>query len=277
MSALNKYKIGFIGFGNLAQSILKSLLNSDTVSPKQVSFTNRSDGKAAQIKSDYGISHFSGNDELIDESDIVIIAVKPQDFMEAIEPYVANFREDQIVISLAAGVSFTTLKSLITTSTRLVRVMTNTAASVSAGAVGFYHPRDDEALDATMDLLFNSIGEVYRLADEDEFAAFTVGVCSGIGFVFEIMTYWSEWLEQYGIDKSTADQMIRNTFKGAVKLAEQNDGLSLTDLQSKVVSKKGVTQAGLTSMNEMELDRIFRVSFEKAVMRDKELEKFVSP
>ena len=62
-----------------------------------------------------------------------------------------------------------------------------------------------------------------------------------------------------------------------MKLAEQNDSLSLTDLRSKVVSKKGVTQAGLTSMNEMELDRIFRVSFEKAVMRDKELEKFVSP
>lgn len=277
MAALNKYKIGFIGFGNLAQSILKSLLDSKTVEPKQIAFTNRSEGKSARIVSDFGINYFSGNDELIDDVDIVIIAVKPQDFMEAIEPFVANFREDQIVISLAAGVSFTTLKSIITTSTRLVRVMTNTAASVSAGAVGFYHPRDDEALDATVDLLFKSIGEVYALKDEDEFAAFTVGVCSGIGFVFEIMTYWSEWLEQYGIDKDSAEKMIIDTFRGAVKLSEQSGDLSLTDLQSKVVSKKGVTQAGLTSMNEMELDRIFRVSFEKAIMRDKELEKFVSP
>jgi len=187
MSALNKYKIGFIGFGNLAQSILKSLLNSNTVIPNQISFTNRSESKSAKIVTDFGINYIPGNDELIDEVDIVIIAVKPQDFMEAVEPFVSNFREDQIVISLAAGVSFDTLKSIITTSTRLVRVMTNTAASVSAGAVGFYHPRDDDALDATIDLLFESIGEVYELKDEEEFAAFTVGVCSGIGFVFEII------------------------------------------------------------------------------------------
>jgi len=71
--------------------------------------------------------------------------------------------------------------------------------------------------------------------------------------------------------------MIRDTFKGAVRLSENSEELSLTDLQSKVVSKKGVTQAGLTSMNEMELDRVFRVSFEKAIMRDKELEKFIIP
>jgi len=219
---------------------------------------------------------FQGTTKL-DDSDIIIIAVKPQSFMEAVEPYVANFRDDQIVISLAAGISFETLQSLITTSTRLVRVMTNTAAAVSSGVVGFYHTREDEALDATVDHLFSPIGDVYALKSEDEFSAFTVAVCSGIGFVFEIMTYWSEWLEQYGIDKATAEKMIVDTFKGTVKLAENSGDLSLTDLQSKVVSKKGVTQAGLTSMNEMELERIFRVSFEKAMMRDKELEKFVSP
>ncbi len=277
MSTLSKLNIGFIGCGNLAQSILKSILSNNILSPSQVFFTNRSENKLKKVKSEFGVGSFAGNDELIDHSDIVIIAVKPQDFMEAIEPYVANFREDQIVISLAAGVPFTTLKSLVTTSTRLVRVMTNTAASVSQGVVGFYHARDDEALDATIEQLFSSIGEVYALQNEDEFAAFTVAVCSGIGFVFEVMTYWAEWLEQYGISKEISEKMIKDTFKGAVSLLEKNKNLELTDLQSKVVSKKGVTQAGLTSMHELELDRVFRVSFEKAVMRDKELEKFVTP
>ena len=172
---------------------------------------------------------------------------------------------------------YLTLKSIITTSSRLVRVMTNTPASVSNGVVGYYHSREDGALDATVESLFSSIGQVFSLKNEDEFSAFTVAVCSGVGFVFEIMSYWADWLEQYGIARDSAEKMVLDTFKGTVLLAEKNSEISLTQLQSKVVSKKGVTQAGLDAMNEMELERIIRLSFEKAVLRDKELAKFVSP
>ncbi len=275
--SLKNTKVGFIGCGNLAQAILKSVLVNNIMSKDQFAFTNRSEAKANKIKSDFGISSYDSNDELIDSSDIVIIAVKPQDFLEAVEPFVSNFRPEQIVVSLAAGVDFKSLQALVTTTPRLVRVMTNTPASVSKGVVGYYHSREDGPLDSTIEYIFGSLGRVYPLKDEDEFAAFTVAVCSGVGFIFEIMSYWSEWMEQYGISRLAAENMILDTFKGTVLLAEQNSDMSLTQLQDKVVSKKGVTQAGLDAMNEMELERLFRVSFEKAVMRDKELAKFISP
>lgn len=276
MSFLNKHKIGFIGCGNLAQSILSSLLTHKVVKPDNIYFTNRSKVKADKIINDYSINYIIGNDELIDLCDVVIIAVKPQDFFQGIEPYVANFRENQIVISLAAGIGYTELCSLISTTNQIVRVMTNTAASVSSGVVGYIHSLESKNLDSLVETLFTSIGDVYKLSNEEEFSAFTVATSSGIGFVFEIMTYWAEWLEQYGIPKDVAERMITQTLIGATQLSKLNK-VSLTDLQNKVVSKKGVTLAGLESMREMELDRLFRVSFEKAVMRDKELGETISP
>ena len=104
-----------------------------------------------------------------------------------------------------------------------------------------------------------------------------VGVCSGVGFVYEIMIYWVEWLEQYGIDRADAQAMILDTFHGTTLLAKNSPNLPLSDLQAKVVSKKGVTQAGLEAFNEYELERVLRVSFEKALLRNKELEKYVGP
>ncbi len=276
MSYLKNYKVGFIGCGNLAQSILQSVLTNKVLSPGQIYFTNRSEAKKEKIIKEFQINYSQGNDELIEECDIVVVAVKPQDFYAAVEPYVANFTESHVVISLAAGINFNQLSSLFSTTKQIVRVMTNTASSVSTGVLGYLHNQNTDVLDSIIQNLFSNLGDVYKLNNEDEMGAFTVATSSGVGFAFEIMTYWTEWLEEYGIDKSLAEKMIVQTFLGASKLANSSDQ-NLTELQKQVVSKKGVTQAGLDSMCEMELDRVFRVSFEKAVMRDKELGKQFSP
>ena len=110
--------------------------------------------------------------------------------------------------------------------------------------------------------------------DEDEsFEALTVASSSGIGFVFELMIYWSEWLEERGFSKEEARDITVQTFSGASVLAETSQNLDLTELQKKVVSKKGVTAAGLNSIRELDIERCLRISFEKAVLRDREIGK----
>ncbi len=87
------------------------------------------------------------------------------------------------------------------------------------------------------------------------------------------MLYWQEWIEGYGFDSELAKKMAVQTFLGAALQAEGSNGQSLETLQAKVVSKKGVTMAGLDSMRELDIERALRVSFEKAMLRDRELGK----
>ena len=88
-----------------------------------------------------------------------------------------------------------------------------------------------------------------------------------------MMQIWQEWIEQFEIDPETAKQMTLGTFLGTAMLAEKSPNLNFYELQTKVVSKKGVTAAGLEGMRDGEIDRILRISFEKAALRNRELGK----
>ena len=83
--------------------------------------------------------------------------------------------------------------------------------------------------------------------------------------------YWKEWLEEHDFDPKIAQAMTVQTFLGASEIATKNSETSLLDHQARVTSKKGVTWAGLDSMRELEVERALRYSFEKAVLRDKEI------
>jgi len=121
--------------------------------------------------------------------------------------------------------------------------------------------------------LFRPLGLVRETEDEMQFEALMVACSAGTGFVFELMSYFQEWIEERGFDPLDARRMIIETFAGASLLAAQQKDLTLEDLQQKVTSKKGVTAAGLESMRELEVERLLRYSFEKAALRNQELAK----
>ncbi len=267
------YKVGFIGVGHMAQAMIKGLIESKTISPKSLFGTNRSQGKLQKVSDSFGIQTCSDNEHLIDQCDVVILSMKPQDLAAAIDPIVGAFRDDQIVISLAAGVTLRTLEKKLP-QCRIVRLMPNTPALIKKGMFGYVsNHEEDSALATLVEDLCSPSGSVYRMEDEDQFEAFTVSCASGTGFVFEMMMYWQDWIEERGFEPEVARKMVVETFLGAALLADQSKGAPLEELQSKVTSKKGVTAAGLQSMRELEIERALRYSFEKAALRNQELAK----
>jgi pyrroline-5-carboxylate reductase len=100
-----------------------------------------------------------------------------------------------------------------------------------------------------------------------------ISCSSGTGFVFELMMYWQDWIEERGFAPEVARQMTIETFVGASLLAAQSNGTEIEELQSRVTSKKGVTAAGLQSLRELEVERAVRISFEKAAMRSDEISR----
>ncbi len=266
---LKTQKIGFLGAGNMAQAMIKGLLEGGIPS-KNIFATNRSQGKLQKLAETFAIRPLSSNEELIDTCDIIILAVKPQDLLTALEPVTRAFDENKIVISIAAGIRMEKLERFIQ-GARLARVMPNTPSLICRGVIGYLlNDDDDDALESTVEDLFAPLGRVIKVSDEDQFEALMVSCSSGTGFVFEMMMYWQDWIEEHGFSSEEARLMTIETFVGASLLAAQaREGVE--DLQARVSSKKGVTAAGLQSMRELEIERALRISFEKAAMRNKEM------
>lgn len=266
-----KENIGFIGAGNMCHALVEGWINKKLIEPAAIFASNRTPGKLKKLVDGFGIRECSTNEEVVDESNVVVFAVKPQDLIAAVEPISTAFRDDQIVISLAAGIPLARLKKLVPQCKHIVRVMANTPAKIMVGAFGYCTPGSDMIVDRFMDRMFQPLGLTTRLDEGEPFEAFTVATSAGIGFIYEMMIYWQEWLEERGIDPELAQQMTVQTFLGASELASKSLSQSLAELQAKVTSKKGVTAAGLESMRELEVERLLRYSFEKAAIRDREL------
>lgn len=269
---LKRQKIGFLGAGNMAQAIMKGMLESGVATSDQILASNRTPGKLQKLTDQYKIQTIDTNESLVENSDIVILAVKPQDLLTAIEPIASSFNDDQIVISLAAGIKMETLEKYLP-NVRLVRMMPNTPSIIGRGVIGYLVNEADAALETMMDDMCSPLGYTLKVEDEDQFEALMVACSSGTGFVLEMMMYWQDWIVEHGFDEETAKRMTLETFMGASMLAAQSKDVPFEELQARVTSKKGVTAAGLQSMRELEIERALRISFEKAAMRSKEISR----
>ncbi len=271
---LKSKRIGFIGSGNMAQAMIKGMLESQLTVADHLFVSNRTPGKLMKMSENYKVNVCQTNEELVEKCDIIILAVKPQDLIAAIEPIAQIFLDKQVVISLAAGITMQTLEKHLP-QCRVVRLMPNTPAIIGRGTLGFFMNEPDEGLETLIEDLFSPLGSVMKLQDEDQFEAFMIACSSGTGFVFELMTYWQEWIEEHGFDPEVAKAMTVETFLGAAELAYKSPDVGLEELQARVASKKGVTASGLESMRELEIERALRVSFEKAALRNKEMARLL--
>lgn len=270
---LKSLKIGFIGAGNMTQVLVKGMLESKLIRPEHIIVSNRTPGKLLKLSELYHVQTREHNEEVVEECDVVFLAVKPQDLPKALESIANQFRKHQVVVSLAAGINFDSLNRQIPEG-RLVRLMPNTPSTIGRGVLGYIClEKADDYVTSLMEDLLSSLGVVLKVDNEDQFDALMISCSSGTGFVFEMMMYWQDWIEEHGFSEEVSKKMTIETFLGASLLAAQSAGVNIEELQSRVTSKKGVTAAGLNSMRELEIERALRLSFEKAAMRSQEISR----
>lgn len=267
---LKSIKIGFVGAGHMSQTMIKGIVDSKLIRPEQILVSNRTPGKLIKVTELFGVQTRQHNEQVVEECDVIILAMKPQDLPAAVEVFANHFEAHQTIISLAAGINLKSLEKMMPTG-RLVRLMPNTPSVIGQGVIGFLTQNQDEVVGDLMEDLFSNLGVLMEVDSEDQLDALMVSCSSGTGFVFEMMMYWQDWIEERGFSEENSKKMTIETFLGASMLAAQSVGIDIEELQARVTSKKGVTAAGLNSMRELEMERALRISFEKAALRSKEL------
>jgi pyrroline-5-carboxylate reductase len=268
---LKRKRIGFLGVGNMGQALITALIETNTVEADRISAFDAIDGKAKKFSEKHGIQCANSAEEVVESTEIVFLAIKPQDLSDAIEPIAMSFSEKHLVVSLAAGFPLSKLKQILSQAGNVARIMPNTPVKVKKAVIGYALAQPSELDEETLELLLSPMAYLVPTPEGEKLEGLTVACGSGPGFVFEFMKYWQDWLEDYGFKKEEARRMTVDTFLGAAILADSQPSTEINELQERVASKKGVTQAGLDSFRENEMERILRLSFEKAVQRDREL------
>jgi pyrroline-5-carboxylate reductase len=212
MNLVQHLTVGFIGAGNMTSIITKRLFEQKTIKPEHTWISNRTNGKLLKLQEQWPFQIAQNNEDVVDHCQVVFLAMKPQDFIAAVEPIASLFQPDQIVVSLLAGVPLDNLKSVLPNS-RIVRVMPNTPSALGRGVIGYClaDSEDDGAKGIVEDLLA-PLGYVVPLEEGDMFDALLVSTSSGTGFVLELMAYWQEWIEERGFAPEVAREMTIDTF-----------------------------------------------------------------
>jgi pyrroline-5-carboxylate reductase len=265
---MDKRNIGFIGAGNMACALIKGLITAGLYKPSTIKASDRSDEALEVVKREYGIETFTDNRSLVKKCDILVMAVKPQNIMEALEDIKEAGMDSHLIISIAAGIPISTFQRSLGEKTAVIRVMPNTPALIQRGISALCG--SDQVTPEQMEQakeIFTAVGESL-IVPEEMMDAITALSASGPGFIFRIMEDFVRGGEQLGFDPETALRLVRQTFLGSAHLACESEK-TLAQLREMVTSPGGTTAAGLSVFDkqnsEAMIEMVLRAAHERSI------------
>jgi pyrroline-5-carboxylate reductase len=262
-------KLGFIGAGNMGEALVKGLIASKAAKPSQILVSARRPERVQELVRLYGVRGAS-NAEVARESDVLVLAVKPQILDQVLRGIAPELQRDRLVISVAAGVPIAAIERRLHPPMRIVRAMPNTPATVGAGATAIaLGEHATEADLAAAKTIFDSVGLTVVL-DENQLDAVTGLSGSGPAYMFLIIEALADAGVKVGLARRSALQLAAQTVLGSAKLlieSGQHPGL----LKDGVTSPGGTAIAGLHTLEAGGLRNVLMNAVEAATRRSKEL------
>ena len=262
-------KIAILGGGNMGSAFAKGIYQNIDKCTVGVSDTNKD--KLKQISAGNSIVVSSKNMDIVDGADIVILAIKPQDFGTLLTELKNKIPKKAIVISIAAGVKISKIKNGLKHSL-VVRVMPNLPALIGKGMSSWFGPGLNYAQKNSVKLILKSIGEEVEVKSEDEIDKATAISGSGPAYVF----YFAEKMIKAGVKLGLKEDVSRKLtiqmLLGATELLSKSEDNEKT-LRERVTSKKGTTEQAIKTFDKKKMGATIEAAVKNAYKRAKELSK----
>ncbi|HXP49994.1 MAG TPA: pyrroline-5-carboxylate reductase [Bacteroidia bacterium] len=242
-------KISIVGCGNMGLAYARSFLKYNLVTKQDLLLVEKNEvRKEALEKLNIGnvVSHVDGN---ISTYDIIILAVKPQDFTGICEGLKNSLGSKNIILSIMAGISIKQLEEKLGRKT-IIRAMPNSPAQLGMGMTAFTSAKGMtiEQLKKAENLL-GSTGRTVFFEDENLLDAVTALSGSGPAYFFYFVKYMIDAGIKMGIEPSVASLLVKQTMIGAFELVN-NATQNLDELIAAVKSKGGTTEAALKEFQQ---------------------------
>lgn len=237
-------KIGFIGGGNMAASLINGLIVSGH-EPKQIWVSDINTQNLASLSANLDVNTSEDNNAVVQAVDVVVLAVKPQIMASVASAIAASLTPRHVVISIAAGITQTSLSKWLGDSVAIVRCMPNTPALVLTGATALHaNERVSHEQRNLAETLLRAVGVALWVEQESDLDAVTAISGSGPAYYFLMMEAMEKVAIELGLEETQARLLIQQTALGAAKIALES-AESPAELRRRVTSPGGTTQRAI--------------------------------
>ena len=237
-------KIGFIGGGNMAASLVNGLVASGH-EPRQLWVSDINPETLDALSANLNVNVTNSNLEVINAVDVVVLAVKPKILAQVAKEICPCLRPNQMVVSIAAGITQASLGKWLRTDTPIVRCMPNPPALVLTGATALH--ANDKVSPEQRDLaetILRAVGIALWVDDESQLDVVTAVSGSGPAYYFLLMEAMEKVAVELGLNEATARLLVQQTALGAAKIALESPE-SPGELRRRVTSPGGTTQRAI--------------------------------
>lgn len=268
-----QYKsITFIGGGNMAQAIITGLVKTDYPT-HQIYVCDRNAEKRA-LFAKQGINTGETTLSALENAEVIVLAIKPQSFVESCQFINHLDFSNKLIISIAAGISTQRIQELLPSATQIIRVMPNTPALVSSGMTGLYaDAKVSQENKLFAQHLLGAIGETLWVPQEALMHHITAASGSSPAYFFLFMEAMQNMLVESGISAQDARLLVQQSALGSAKMVIENPDVSIADLRKNVTSKGGTTAAAIAVFEQQHLAQTVQQAMQACIKRSQEMEK----
>ena len=270
-NSLNNKKIGIIGVGTIGGTLVEALIKNDIASREQITGSTSHEDSAKEVSDKYGIDTTTDNERVVREANIIVLAVEPQMIEKVLAGLGDSFDTDQLVISVAAGITTEFIESRIEKEVPVVRSMPNTAITVNEGATvlvpGTYANTKDLELAKK---IFDPVGLVEVISEEKLMDAITGFSGSGPAYGYLIIESLIEAGVRVGLPRDRATKLAAQSLLGAAKMVLDTDEHP-AKLKDMVTTPAGVTVDAIMKLEEGGVRVAFFKAIEEATDKSRQL------
>jgi pyrroline-5-carboxylate reductase len=261
-----------IGCGNMGSAIIKALLQQKIYTADAFTIVEKLKNSFVQQLAEERANLLDRLDDLPDGLELVVLAVKPQDFEIVLESIASKTDHETLVISIMAGISIESMESQLPQA-QIIRCMPNTPCSVHQGMTVYCgNSRVSTSSFQLAQQILSAMGKAFQVSEEIMIDAATAISGSGPAYVFYLAEALKEGAAKLGFTDEQADLLATQTLFGAAKLLNQSAD-SPAELRRKVTSPGGTTEAALNYFSEKKVKDELIKGFEASYRRSLELGK----
>ena len=260
-------KTTFIGGGVMGEAIIKGILAKGLTMPRDITASDISLERLSSLKQGYGIETSHNNRQAVEASDVVVLAVKPQNLKAITEELRGSLQPHQLVLSIIAGATTATITNSLGHSA-VVRAMPNTPAQIGEGMTVWTASSEvSKSQKEVAQSILGALGKEVYVPDEKYIDMATAVSGSGPAYIFLVMEALIDVAMEIGLPRAMAEELVLHTVLGAARLAQQTSKCP-KELREKVTSPGGTTEKGLLQLEEgglrVLLARAVIAAYEKA-------------
>ncbi|HLZ58265.1 MAG TPA: pyrroline-5-carboxylate reductase [Ktedonosporobacter sp.] len=268
---LQEKRLFFLGAGSMSEAIIKGIVEAGLIAPQQIVISNRN--RAARLQdlgNRYDVRICQNKEAEIAGADIIVLAMKPFDLVDALSEVSAAISARQLVISVAAGVSTAAIEQCLPEGVPVIRSMPNTSSFVQASATAISQGTWATSQHiAVAQAFFSAIGISVVVAEKD-LNAVTGLSGTGPAYIYYVVEALMEAGLSCGLSADTCRALLEQTVYGAAQMLRET-GKDPAELRRQVTSPNGTTMAAMTVLEQGDAQRLFIHAMQRATQRAAEM------